>query len=176
MTRVYLSLVNNEQYRKKCVVDSIPWPQLHKGFNDFWKLYLNMCFLKWLIPRRSRVTSVKLCAELAASFTSWRIFFLNVRKLSEFRRLGFNLFHSDIVDRKKGFLRQICFGLKMGRLCTFLVPYGARPTGIKWKRYSECWFLKKTRFCKEDKVTCTNVEAWEILKLILDIIFQSIYP
>ena len=173
---MHLSLVNNGHCRKKWVVDSIPWPQLHKGFNDFWKLCLNMCFLKWLIPRRSRVISVKLYTELAASFTSWRIFFLNVRKLSEFRRLGFNLFHSDIVDRKKGFLRQICFDFKMGRLCTFLVAYGARPTGIKWKRYSGCWFLKKTRSCKEEKVTCTNLEAWEILKLILDIIFHSIYP
>ena len=50
----------------------------------------------------------------------------------------------------------------MGKLCTFLVAYGARPTGIKWKTYSGCWFLKKTRFCKEDKdfvkKTCTNVE------------------
>ena len=158
-----------------------PWPQLHKGFNDFWKLCLNMCFLKWLIPRRSCVISVKLYTELAASFTSWRIFFLNVRKLSEFRRLGFNLFHSDTVDRKKrGFETKNGFDLKMGKLCTFLVAYGARPTGIKWKTYSGCWFLKKTRFCKEDKdfvkKTCTNVEPWQILKLILDLSFHSIYP
>ena len=92
---------------------------------------MNLCFLKWLKPRRSRVISEKSYTELAASFTSRIIFFLNVRKLSEFQRLGFNLFHSETVDEKKGFLRQIRFDLKTGRLCTFLVVYGARPTGIK---------------------------------------------
>ena len=68
------------------------------------------------------------------------MFFLNVRKLSYFRSLGFNLFHSEIVDRKKGFLRHICFNLKMRRFCTFLVKYGARPTRIKWEIYSDGGF------------------------------------
>ena len=53
------------------------------------------------------------------------------KKLSEFRRLGFNLFHSDTVDRKKRvFETKNGFDLKMGKLCTFLVAYRARPTGI----------------------------------------------
>ena len=69
------------------------------------------------------------------------IFFLNVRKLSELRRLGSSLFHSEIVDRKNEFLKKLCFDLKMGRLCSFLFGYGARLTGIKWKVYSESWFL-----------------------------------
>ena len=72
---------------------------------------------------------------------NWRIFILNVRKLSELQRLGSNLFHSEIVDGKKEFLEKLCFDLKMGRLGTLLVLYEARLTGIKWKRYSGCWFF-----------------------------------
>ena len=34
LKRVYLSLVNNGQWKKKWVVDSISLPQLHKGFKD----------------------------------------------------------------------------------------------------------------------------------------------
>ena len=44
------------------------------------------------------------------------MFFLNVRKLSELGRLGSNLFHSEIVDGKKEFLKKIYFDLKMGKL------------------------------------------------------------
>ena len=40
------------------------------------------------------------------------------------RRLGSNLFHSKVVDGKKEFLKKLCFDLKMGKLCTFLVAYG----------------------------------------------------
>ena len=38
-------------------------------------------------------------------------------------------------------MKKTCFDLKVGRLCTFLVEYGARRTGIDRKRYSGCWFL-----------------------------------
>ena len=131
---------------KNWVVDSIRWQQLHKGFKNSWKLCLNLCSLKWLKPRRSRVISLiplglwQLYTELAVGLIKWRIFFLNVRKLSELQRLGSNLFHSEIVDGKKEFSTK-CFYLKLGRLCTFLVVYGACLTGTKWKRYSRCWFL-----------------------------------
>ena len=87
-------------WEKKWVVDSVPWPQLHTGFEDFWKLCLNLCSLKWLKPRRRCVISLiplglwQLYTELAASLINWKIFFLNTRKLSELRRVGSNLFHS----------------------------------------------------------------------------------
>ena len=162
LRRVYLSLVNNGQWRKKWVVDLIPWPQLGKGFKDSWKLCLNLCSLKRLKPRRSRVISLiplglwQVYTELAAGLKNWRIFFLNVRKLLELQKLGSSLFHSEIVDGEKEFLNKLCFDLKMGRLWTFLVAYGAPLTGIKWKRYPGCWFLY---IYKKDKAFCTNVEA-----------------
>ena len=37
--------------------DSTSIPQLQRGFNVFWKLFWNMCSLKWLKPRRSLVIS-----------------------------------------------------------------------------------------------------------------------
>ena len=103
-----------KKWRKKWFVDSILWPQLHKLYK----------------PRRSSVISLitlglwQFYTELAAGSINWRIFFLNVRKFSELRRLGSNLFHSEIVDGKKEFLKKLCFDLKMGKLCTFLVVYG----------------------------------------------------
>ena len=109
---VYLSLVNNRQWRKKWVVDSIPWAQLHRGFKDSWKLCLMLYFLKWLKPRRSRVISLmplglwQLYTEFAVGRINWRIFHLNVRKLSELWRLKSNLFLSEIVDGKKEFLKK----------------------------------------------------------------------
>ena len=105
MMWVYLSLVNNAE--KKWVVDSIPWQQLDKGVKNSWKICLNLCSLKWVKPKRSHVISLivlelwQLYTELAAGLINWRIFFLNVTKLAELRWLGFNLFHSEIVERKK---------------------------------------------------------------------------
>ena len=79
---------------------------------------------------------------MAAGLINRRIFFLNVRELSESRRLGSDLLFSEIVDGKKEFLKELCFDLKVGRLRTFLIVHGALLTGIKWKRYSGCWYLK----------------------------------
>ena len=123
---------------KKWVVDSIPWPQLQKANL---RNCLNLCSLKWLKPRWSRVISLiplglwQLYTELAVRLIKWRIFFLNKRRLSELRRLGSNSFHSEIADGKNFFLKKLCFDLKMGSLCIILVVYGARLIGIKWKRY-----------------------------------------
>ena len=123
LRRVYLSLVNNGQWRKKWVVDSIPCSQLHKRFNDSWKLCLNLCSLKWFKPRRSHVISLiplglwQLYTGLAVDLINWRIFILNVRKLPELRRLGSNLFHSEIVDRKN---EKIMFWFKNGKVVHIL--------------------------------------------------------
>ena len=48
-----------------------------------------------------------------------RIFFLNIYRLSELRMTGPSLFHSEIVEEKKEFLKKLCFTLKEGMLCTF---------------------------------------------------------
>ena len=94
---------------------------------------LNLCSVKWLKLRKTRVISLILFGiwysytELAADLMNWRIFFLNVRKFSQLLRLGSSLFHSEIVvNGKKEFLEEICFDLKVARLCTFLVVYGVR--------------------------------------------------
>ena len=49
-----------------------------------------------------------------------RIFFLNTDKLSELRMPGSILFHSEIVEGNKEFLKKLCFTLKMGMMRTFL--------------------------------------------------------
>ena len=100
---------------KKWVVDSIPWPQLQKAIP---RNCLNLCSLKWLKPRWSRVISLiplglwQLYTELAVGLIKWRIFFLNVRRLSELRRLGSNSFHSAIADGKNFFFEEIMFWFK----------------------------------------------------------------
>ena len=58
LRRVRLSLIKKGQWRKKWVMDSISWPQLHKGFNVSWKLCLNLCSLRWLKPSLSLVISL----------------------------------------------------------------------------------------------------------------------
>ena len=55
--RVCLWVVKFGQWRKKWTVDCISFPQLHKGSTESWKLYLNLCFFKWLKPILKRVRS-----------------------------------------------------------------------------------------------------------------------
>ena len=57
---------------------------------------------------------------MGAGLMKWRIFFLNIDKLSELQMAGSSLFHSEIVEGKKEFLKKLCFTLKMGMSCTFL--------------------------------------------------------
>ena len=89
LRRVYLSLVNNGQWRKNGL-----WIQYrdHSCIKDLRILRncLNLCSLKWLKSRRSRVISLvplglwQLYTELAAGLINYRIFLLNIRKLSTF--------------------------------------------------------------------------------------------
>ena len=48
--RVCLWVVKFGQWRKKWTIDSISFPQLHKGSTEFWILCLNLCSFKWLKP------------------------------------------------------------------------------------------------------------------------------
>ena len=58
LRRARLSLIKKGQWKKKWVAVSISWPQLHKEFIVSWKLYLNLCSLKWLRPSLSLVISL----------------------------------------------------------------------------------------------------------------------
>ena len=53
--RVCLWVVKFGQWRKKWTVDSISFPQLHKGSTESWKSCLNLCSFKWLKPTLRRV-------------------------------------------------------------------------------------------------------------------------
>ena len=64
-----------------------------------------------------------------------RMLVLKSDKLSAFLRPGSSLFHSMIVDRKKGFLKKLWFVLRRGMFSAFVVEYNVGLTGIKLKRY-----------------------------------------
>ena len=115
LRRVRLSLIKKGQWRKKWVMDSISWPQLHKGFNVSWKLCLNLCSLKWLRPSLSLVISL-IPLGLRISKTEFgegrmklSIFSLKTEILLKFLRLGSKLFHSIITDGKKFLKKNMLF-------------------------------------------------------------------
>ena len=139
LRRVCWSSLNVGQWRRKCEVDLISKPQLQIGFKQSWKLCLNLCSRKWLIPTRSRVISLiplwllQLKTLLGEGLINFRILFLKSTKLFEFRRLGSKLFHSLNVEGKKEFLK-LCLILKQGILSVFLVVYAWVFSGISLKR------------------------------------------
>ena len=148
LRRLRLSLIKKRQWRKKWVVDSISWLQLHKGFIVSWKLCFNLCSLKWLRPSLSLVISLiplglwQSKKEFGEGRMKLSIFSLKTEILLEFLRLGSKLFHSIIADGKKEFLKKLCFVLIRGILLSVLVAYDVHLTGMRWKRYFGCSFLK----------------------------------
>ena len=168
---------------KKSVVDSVPWPHLHKGFKDSWTLCSSLCSLKWLKPRRSHVISSiplrlwQLYTDLAVGLINWRIFFLNVRKRSELGRLGSNLFHSEIVDGKKEFLKKIYLDLKIGRLCIFLVAYGARLLRMLVFKYfiERGSFLYQRRSLRDSKPNSWYNFSFNVPLIALVIVRHALY-
>ena len=80
----------------------------------------------------------------------WRIFFLNIDKLSELPMAGSSLFHSEIVEGKKEFLKKLCLTLKKGMLCIFL------------EVWDECLTLAKTNNIKEKArpTACNFTKKW----------------
>ena len=127
LRRVYRSSLNAGQWRRKCEVDSMSKPQLQTGFKQSWKLCLNLCSRKWLIPTRNLVISLIpfWLLQLKTLFEEGLInvmkLFLKPTKLFKFWRVGSKLFHSIIVEGKKKFLKKLCLILKLGMLSTFLV-------------------------------------------------------
>ena len=59
------------------------------------------------------------------------IFSLKTEILLEFLRLGSKFFHSIIADRKKEFLKKLCFFLISGILSTVLVAYRVLLAGMR---------------------------------------------
>ena len=71
-----------------------------------------------------------------------KILLLKTENFSDFLRQGSKLFHSIMVDRKKEFLKKLCFVLRKGMLCIFRVEYNERLVGIKLNRYLGFLFSK----------------------------------
>ena len=102
--KVYLSSLNIGQWRRKCEVNSISKPQLQIGFKPSWKLCLNLCFRKWLRPKRNPlIILIPLWLSktlLGEGLIKFRIPFLKTTKLFKFRRVGSKFFHSLIVEER----------------------------------------------------------------------------
>ena len=67
---------------------------------------------------------------------------LKAEILIEILRLGSKLCHSIIADGKKEFLKKVRFVLIRGILLSVLIAYGVHLTGMRWKGYFGCSFLK----------------------------------
>ena len=135
--RVCLWVSKFGERRKKWTVDSISFPQLHKGATESWKLCSSLCSFKSLKPILRRIRS----------FTPNRLFML--KRLLEFGLIKFNkcfwkiskeadlrisrssLFHSLITDGKKFFLKKLWLTLKCAMFSEFLVVCNLLLLGIK---------------------------------------------
>ena len=91
-----------------------------------------------LIPLGLRISKT----EFGEGRMKLSIFSLKTEILLEFLRLGSKLFHSIIADGKKELLKKLCFVLIRGILISVLVAYDVHLTGMRWKRYFGCSFLK----------------------------------
>ena len=82
LRRVHRSSLNVGQLRRKCEVDSISKRQLQIGFQQFWKLCLNLCSRKWFIPTRSQFIIYNLnCLIFCCRCSLMLHFFLLLRNI-----------------------------------------------------------------------------------------------
>ena len=96
----YSRYLGGVSFTIKCstVEDLISKPQLQYGFKQSWKLCLNLCSRKWLIPTRNSVISLmplwlsQLKTLFGEGLINFSIIFLKTKKLFEFRRRGLKLF------------------------------------------------------------------------------------
>ena len=88
-------------------------PHEQNGFRVSWKLCLNLCWRKWLRPRRSLVRYLislqlrQLNTLFRDSLINFNKFFLKTLRLEVLWRLRSNSFHSIKVDGKKQFLKKL---------------------------------------------------------------------
>ena len=122
-------------------VDSISFPQLHKGSTESWKLCLNLCSFMWLKPILRRVRSFSsnglfmLKTLLEFGLMKFNKCFLKISKEAELRISRSSLFHSLITDGTKEFLKKLCLTLKGVMLSEFLVVCNLLLLGIKLNKY-----------------------------------------
>ena len=116
--RVCLWVVKFGQWRKKWTVDSISFPQLHKGSTESWKLCLNLCSFKWLKPILRRVRSFSpnglfmLKTLLEFGLMKFNKCFLKISKEVKLWISRSSLFHSLITDGKKRIFQEDMSNLK----------------------------------------------------------------
>ena len=127
---VFLSLRKLGQWRRKWHVFSTSQPQVQSGFNVSWKLFLNLCSLRWLCPSRNLLKYLipfrlwQPNTLFAAGLINYKIFFLKILRLGAFWTSWSSLFHSMMTDGKKVFLKKLRLTLKWGISFAFLVEYG----------------------------------------------------
>ena len=145
--RINLSSEKTGQWRRLWVVVSTSFLQLQIGFNESWKLCLNLWSRRWLKPNLNLVSNFTPLGlwQLKMLFGDGRmncnIFFLKIEKLSEFLILLSRLFHSVTMDGKYEFLKKVCLTLNWGILSMFLVLYVLLTVEILLKRYWGDFFL-----------------------------------
>ena len=134
-------VVKFTQWRKKWAVDSILFPQLHKGSTESWKLCLNLCCFKWLKPILRYVRNFSpnglfmLKTLLEFGLIKFNKCYLKISKDAELQISRSSLFHSIITDGKKEFLKKLCLTLKSVMLSEFLVVCNLLLLGIKLNKY-----------------------------------------
>ena len=127
--RSVLLFMKLEQWSKKWHVVSISNPQLQIELSESSKPFLNLCSRRWLNPRRSLVRYLiplvlkQLCV-LLGGLINFKIHFLNMLRLSEFRIDKSRLFHSITAEGKNEFLKKLCLIWKRGKLIDEFVLWG----------------------------------------------------
>ena len=125
--RSVLSFVKLGQWSKKWHVDSISNQQLQIGWSESKKPCLNLYSRRWLNPRRSLVRYLiplvlkQLCVLLGEGLINFKIHFLNMLRLSEFRIDKSRLFHSITAEEENELLKKLCLIWKSGKLIDNLV-------------------------------------------------------
>ena len=128
--RSVLSFIKLGQWSKKWHVVSIFNPQLQFGLNESRAPCLNLCSRRWLNPRLSFVRYLiplvlkQLCVLLGEGLINFKIHFLKMLRLLEFRIDKSRLFHSIAAEGKNEFLKKLCLIWKRGKLIDDLVMWG----------------------------------------------------
>ena len=140
MFRMLCKTINfsSEEGGQLMVVVSISVTQLQIGYNESWKLCLNLWSQRWLNPNLNLVSSFILLQlwQLKMLFgdycMNFNIVFLKIDKLLQFFILLSRLFHSVTVNGKYAFLKKICLTLNWKMLLMFLVLYVLPMAGYYW--------------------------------------------
>ena len=106
LRRVFPSVRKLGQWRRKWHVFSMSQPQVQRGFSVSWKLFLNLCWWRWLnlgcnlvkywIPFRLWQPNML----FAIGLINFKIFFLKILRLGAFWVSGPSLFHSVMTEEK----------------------------------------------------------------------------